>query len=760
MDRVLLLGSVALLSACRSDHDPRPIPIAATALAVGETTVEVTFTRDVDPESVDPNAMAALSIFDRPMSELPILDVSVDGPTLSITTGRQAGGVPYALTLGDLEFQDVDAPDYPRQVSFHGYGRTSIVLALDARGFIPPPAITALVTVDPATGDYSDRLVEVPLVEANEIWTATVTARVLPSRVFAARAVGSDGAPAAELVTFRVSGTEKVRVDLDPVLEPVPEFSAPLDDVAGDGFAPVRIILDDRPSRSLERPELRMSLDAAGRFDLASNRLEPLARVAGKGRVYEAVVSVAVDPSRTADGTTPSTFPYVVFLVEGGVDVAQRGATFVLGTETPLVVVIPIGNPALVPVTFRADAGSAILEPDGSQRGLYAGEGVFLTGEFPNAEDGLGRIAADAFTGGERATLEMIERPDAPGIYEKTIFLPPARPYGWKVLRCPTGQGCAELNRHVLSSGRAFPTVMKNLVTENVDAAQSPAVELLDPASLGAYAGARVSLDGTEPKSTAIMFKQEVPDLVVTVGTEPVITAIVVIGTWRDVNIPETPDEIIRSGATLDLTPFDYDDGTQGRNPLIRDLDLPIDPGEVPTIPGVPAFDASNGARDAAALDILGGAISAAWNERELYVSTRPAVPGRDHFVVISADPPSSSREAHWAKQGRITVSSRTVMLAMEGDGSFAGWFRLRGTSATDELLSQGVTSSMGAVLEGAIDLGAAGLGGAGDRIWIGFAAYASADGGALSEQSPAGNMNLDLEASELLELELATVRP
>src|SRR5262249_27276251 len=293
-----------------------------------------------------------------------------------------------------------------------------------------------------------------------------------------------------------------------------------------------------------------------------------------------------------------------------------RIATFVMPTEMPQVIVVPIGNPALVPVRFRVDISKAILRPDGTI-GKFDGEGLFLTGEFPSAEDALGRLAADAFSGGERTTLEMKARADVPGIYEKTIFMMPNRPYGWKVTRCPTGMGCAALNRHFVSSGRAFPTVMKNLVTQNLDAAQNPTTKLIDPAHLdhvvldgmqvADYSQAAISTMGQEMPSPAVMFKQEIPDIVVTVGTTPVRTPIYVVGTWRDVNIPFKPSEIVAQNMTINLATYDYDDGTRGRPAIVRDLVLPDDSGMMGgmmmmgmmKMPGDPAFSATDGMTDA-----------------------------------------------------------------------------------------------------------------------------------------------------------------
>ena len=78
----------------------------------------------------------------------------------------------------------------------------------------------------------------------------------------------------------------------------------------------------------------------------------------------------------------------------------------------------------------------------------------FLTGEFSLAEDAFGRNAADAFSGGDNPTLEMKERTDAPGVWEKTIFLPKNRPFGWKVVRCPKTVGFGNQSQGLGKRGR------------------------------------------------------------------------------------------------------------------------------------------------------------------------------------------------------------------------------------------------------------------------------------------------------------------
>lgn len=773
-----VVWTAAALSACTSTAPERAAQVAATAIAVDATTVEVLFTEALDPSSVVLDAMLILAPFERPITDLSIEEVQVDGTLLTVRTGAQHGGRLYALSLGTLRFEGIERADYPTQVNFSGHGLAPVRIVLDTEGFVAPETINALVTIDPATGAYSREVRTVPMMRegSSTIFSANISARIDPQQQFGARAVTGDGDEAGRLTVFSVSSTAAVTVQLASDLPRIPEFLAPIDPVPGDGFAPVKIILDDRAARELEQPQIRSSIDASGRFDISVARLDGLTRLTEKGRVYELTLNVAVDPARVLGGSTVDTFPYVLFLVEQGEDIPQRGATFEMLREEPQVIVIPMGNPALVPVRFRVDVKNAFVDEPGAVRGKYPGEGIFLTGEFPSAEDALGRLAADAFTGGERATLEMKERPDAPGIYEKTIFMPPNRPYGWKVVRCPTGEGCAELNRHVLSSGRAFPTVMKNLVTANVDAAQSSAVKVIDPSALSMveleggqiedYSNARVSVDGMEEPARTIMFKQEVPDLVVTVATTPLTTPIYVVGTWRDVNIPSTPLEIISMGGTIELTPYDYDDGTLGKFPILRDIQLPDDPGEPMRMPGDPMFAPADGNLDSSAQRIGGDAgrlaLYASWNERELYVATDKASPGRDHFILISLEQPNALRAAHWAKGGMEAAGNRQVFLAMEGDGDFQGWFQ-RGSAGNNDtqLMGGGVRQSQGTILEGTIDPTRVGIGALGARIWIAAVSFATADGGALAAaaQTPAGNGDATVDISEFIEVELSTIR-
>lgn len=772
MRRCLPLLVLGLL-ACTSSAPPDETPVAAFALAVSPSRVEVSFTRAIAEH--DPGSLRIFEV--ESGRALAVGEARVEAEVLTLDTEPQVGGRLYALVLGGMSFRDVNRADVPSQLNFRGYGRARIELVLDTRAHVAPEGLRALVTLDPDTGAYSPEVQSVPMQDDGRgVYSAIVEALISESRPYAARAVTASGEEASALVSFTVTSTRAQRLELPPRLPEKPEFEPPIDPQPGDGKAVVRILFDDRLGLALTSPELRSSLDASGAFDLASARVDGLRALLDRPRVYEVLLEVQVDPRRTQEGTTRDTFPYIAFLVENGEDFPARGLTFTAADETPQVHVVPVGNPGLVPVTFRVDAGSAFVLADGSRRGVLDGEGVFLTGEFSGAEDALGRLAADAFSGGERAVLEMQRRPDAPTVYEKTIFLPPSRPYGWKVVRCPTGVGCGELNRLVVSTGRAFATVMKNLVTHPVDAATSGQPVLVDPAASSSvrwsdgqlldYTGARVSLSGEDTPSSQVLFKQEAPDLLVNVGTEPVTTPIYVVGTWRDVNIPTKPLQIIENGQSLDLKPFDYDDGFAGKLPLLRGLDLPRDPGPPVRAPGEPAFGPTDGALDRAAQRVLFGggrlALYLAWNEVSLYVATEPATAGADHFVFVSFSAPDRDVPAQWAKAGRVAVSDRSAFLAMEGDGDFSGWFS-RGATGEAETLIEGASaaSGRGAALEGRIDPGTAGLGPIGASIWVAVVPYGTRDGDPMvpSAQSPGGNGDFNLDAAELLEVPLADIR-
>jgi hypothetical protein len=460
-------------------------------------------------------------------------------------------------------------------------------------------------------GFFSEQLQARPVVEEGGVFSATFDAVIDPARTvdpsddtdpvvdrrpYALLLVDGAGRLASALTPFVVPDATPVELEVEilppleivdqPITDVLPE--PPVDQNPGDGIKQVRIVVDDRAGRELTSPQLKLSFGVDGSFDQSFPRSVALTPMTGENAGYwEAVVGVRVDPARVASGTTPETFPYFAFLVEGGTEYEALSVAVVAPDETAQTIRLSLGNPNFTPVTFRVDASRAYLNPSGSQRGVHPGEAVFLTGEWQIAVDALGNNCGDAFSGGEQLCLKMREIPGKPGVWQRTIWLPPGRPYGWKAVRCDATAGCGPLNRLVSSAGRAFATVMKNLATDNVDAftdANVGIVDVLSPATTQAagrtidYSAATVfqgSGIGLEPDPAgtpdgARMFKQEVPDLVVVVARQPIVTRVVHVGTWRDVNLGSTPQQIIAGSLSVNLSPSDYDDGFIGRFPPSR----------------------------------------------------------------------------------------------------------------------------------------------------------------------------------------------
>jgi hypothetical protein len=137
-----------------------------------------------------------------------------------------------------------------------------------------------------------------------------------------------------------------------------------------------------------------------------------------------------------------------------------------------------------------------------------------------------------------------------------------------------------------------------------------------------------------------------------------------------------------------------------------------------------------------------GSELYADYDGRWLYVAA-PAVSQsatRDHFVFVArTDDPA--RAAPWAKAG--TVAAYDLLLGNEDSNNWCGWFDAAGT-----VLASGVASAAGTALEGRVDLQTR-WGTAPASVRVGFAAYASPDGGALQAQSPCGDGDGDVEGGE-----------
>ncbi|MCP4504302.1 MAG: hypothetical protein GY822_30660 [Deltaproteobacteria bacterium] len=475
--------------------------------------------------------------------------------------------------------------------------------------------LVAKISIDLETGVFSEWFSDVEFQDDGSTVFALVEVLVDPNRTlstlddkdvfadrraFAVQVVDDLGRPASALTLFELPSTDAPRdvvitihappedalsPESEPEQEPMP---LPID-VEGDGLRTFRVVVNDGAAHALSAPELKLSFDGDGVFDASfSQKLSMTRMEAPFDDYWELVVKVQVDSNRILDGETLETFPYFAYLVAAGTDYEALSVSMVAPDETPAVIELFLGNPEWTPVSFRVDVGGAFLNSDGTQKGLFDGEAVFLTGEWQSAVDALGTNCGDAFSGGEQSNLKMRPLVGHDGVWERTIWLPPGRPYGWKVVRCDAALGCGVLNQFVNSAGRAFATVMKNLATDNVDAFADPLVGIVDPIRLQEveaagevfdYSNAEVhigSVSGGEqdPEGTPDgerLFKQEAPDLVVVVGATPLKTRVYSVGTWRDVNLGQTPQEVIDAGELIELTLFDYDDGFIGRYPPSRE---------------------------------------------------------------------------------------------------------------------------------------------------------------------------------------------
>lgn len=580
-----------------------------SAAALDEHSVIVRFADDIAAGSAD----GAFAINDftsaPPASFAPSADVSGKNVTLTTDEALQPG-VRYTVVVDGLKTTAGRTLSGTLNFTAIGVADTATirVVIADVETARLHDGLTLLATVNP-DGTFSEELQTYPISDVGSAFEATLTvgidaARSLDPaddadvsqdrRPYALLVMDSAGRTASALVPFVVTGDGEVDVDIVPPLEietPPDQDPLPLppDDVAGDGLRQVRVVVDDRASKELVAPQLKVSFNAAGEFDASFPQTLTLEPMTGDDAGYwQAVVGVKVDAARVVDGTSPDTFPYFAFLVNDGAPIEALSVSLVAPDETPQTVRLSLGNPEWTPVTFRVDVSKAYLNASGSERGVRAGEAVFITGEWQQGVDALGNNCGDAFSGGEQPCLKMKESPTVPGVWTRTVWLPPGRPYGWKVVRCDGTDGCGPLNRLVASSGRAFATVMKNLVTDNVDAfadANCGLVDVINPAATVAgtqtlnYTTATVfqgSGNGGEPDPAGTpdgqrMFKQEVPDLVVVVAQQAIRTRVMHIGTWRDVNLGLTPQEILDTQASVDLGATDYDDGFTGRFPPSRE---------------------------------------------------------------------------------------------------------------------------------------------------------------------------------------------
>jgi hypothetical protein len=778
---------------------PRGRPITM-ARALTSTTVVLTFGCRLDSDTAGEVGRYAVGDYTvTPPTSLQVSGTAVEGDRVTLTTAKQTALRTYTLRVEGVE--DDDGNSLSASVNFTGVGQSDaamVTFQVDDRYAAGLKQVWLLTSVDPLTGVFSHFTHRVPLADADgdHLFEAKLQVAVDPSRTatttddrlgaqhmaYTARAVDAQNRPLSALVPFEVGdgAAKTVKVPLLSVPAPPPP----------EGLVSVTFKVDDRPARALSKPTLRGSFDANGIFDAQFPSTIALSDKDGDD-VWEGTAKVRIAPKRALGGVKAETKPYSVYLVEGSSAYSGRSAEFAVPDEKPVSATILVGDSKLIPVTFRVDIASSWLDTDGANKGLYKGEAIYLTGEFGVAEDAFGQNATDSFSGGENVVLQMVERKDHPGVWERTIFLPPNRPYGWKVLRCPLDKGCTQLNKKVSSSGRAFPTVMKNLITELCDAGKKSWTDtackgprLIDPRKLTQvvtgqgtldYSGAKIHIgngggikDQKDPAGTpskALMFKQEVPDLVVDVKDKPLQTPVYVVGTWRDVNIPGSPADIVASGSVIELTKTDYDAGMIGLPPPSYTLPPPSKPSPF----------VMNGKLEGTATLVAGGAgggmpLYMAISGSHLYLATDDAGEGSDNFIVISATKPGSPRPAPWGKAGTVAFAGKTLFLADENDSGYAAWFQLgspdtlleaAGGNQSGGKLGVATAATNGGYLEGTLDLAAL-FGSVPKVVYVATAPWDTANAGKLysAAQTPKtkdGNGNID--AAEILKVSLPQLK-
>lgn len=618
--RLALIAPLAL-AACDCGQGPAdgegPLGDGFARITVtGDSTLVLSLSRPVDSASVAPSAFSVASYTFVPPDEAEVKSATLAGESdITIGTSPLAPGRVYTLTVDGLK----DASGYPIAGSLNFTAKGSFE-AVPFEAIIPDvetarrhEELALLVTVEPEGGTFSERFQVVPVVDEGDRFVASFTVQIDPNRTvdraddgdpsvdrrpYAARLVDGLGRPASPLHLFVLpdaAAPRSVEIDVLPppeivVPEPVDPLPDPPVDDAADGVKVVRIVVDDRFSQELVNPQLKLSFDATGAFDSLFPQTVALEPLEGYDPgYYHAVVRIRVDPNRVdPPGPTEDTFPYFAYLISGGVEYEGLLVSMVAPDETPETVRLSLGEAEWTPVMFRVDVSRAYVTPDGSVRGMHPGEAIFLTGAWQRAVDALGNNCSDSYSGGESLNLKMRELDGHPGVWTKTLWLPRDHPYEWKVVRCDAAAGCGPLNQLVSSSGSAFATVMKNLTTDNVDRSGHPEVGLIDPlAPENTDAGGQIydytdavvyegMGAGSEPDPAgtpdgARMFKQEVSNIIVVVGDEPVKTRVFHVGTWRDVNLGQTPSDIIENASVVQLNPTDYDDGFQGAYPPSRE---------------------------------------------------------------------------------------------------------------------------------------------------------------------------------------------
>jgi hypothetical protein len=124
-----------------------------------------------------------------------------------------------------------------------------------------------------------------------------------------------------------------------------------------------------------------------------------------------------------------------------------------------------------------------------------------------------------------------------------------------------------------------------------------------------------------------------------------------------------------------------------------------------------------------------------------------------DHFIFVTDQLlASASAPAPWAKAGTVGIAANKPFIGGESATSFCGWFNAPPSAKVFK------SSSNSGQMEGTIDLVSA-FGSVPPTIYVAAAAYATADGGALAAQGPAGNGDGNIDPSEFMPLSIAALR-
>lgn len=148
-----------------------------------------------------------------------------------------------------------------------------------------------------------------------------------------------------------------------------------------------------------------------------------------------------------------------------------------------------------------------------------------------------------------------------------------------------------------------------------------------------------------------------------------------------------------------------------------------------------------DGSLDSAYTQVASGAgtsLHAGLQGSTLYLAGSHSQLDNDQFI-LWAETPGPLQPAMWAKAGQ--VAAWDAFVGSEESNGFNGWFGANGQTAVGNVLEASTV-----LPQSVLDAGV---------IHLAFASYATADGGSLEQQAPAGDGDADLEASEWVRVEL-----